>query len=497
MNSTELLAALTEWMPAQRWFAGKGTRPSLRLIGSYDLGPGLTTALVLDEGGQQAKLYQVPLVVSAEPRTEDEGSGSGGSFIARISADADSSSTATPSSSTATPSSGTAAPSPNTAAPSPSPTATATVSVYDAPHDVRYAHALLALITGDAATPGDGAITATGRSQVPGHPLVAVSAKVLSGEQSNTSIIMGVETPEGEAAAPVICKVFRVLHHGNNPDVVLQSALAAAGSTRVPASVGSIVGQWNDSRLPDGRTSGHLAFAQEFLPGVRDAWRVALDAASAGQSFTAEAAALGDATAEVHETLAAVMPTVAPSPDLVAGVLSSMRRRHAGAVREVPDLAAHGDAIARVFEKAAAIEWPRLQRIHGDYHLGQVLAVPGGGWVLVDFEGEPLRPMVERNQPDLALRDIAGMLRSFDYVAGSHAHSHPGESAADWATDARTAFLDAYVARSGLDLEAMRPLLDALEIDKALYEAIYEARNRPDWLPIPTTAIARLAASAG
>ncbi|MCU1482758.1 MAG: phosphotransferase [Subtercola sp.] len=501
----ELLTALAEWMPHQRWFAGKGTTPDLKHVGSYDFRPPagssgveISTALLLDEGGQQPTLYQVPLTLRAEPAPELS--------AAHIT------------------------------------TLENGLHVYDGPNDAAYAHALLALITGDAATSGagsgsgagseDSAITATGRSQAPGHPLAVTSARVLSGEQSNTSIIMSVVSPDGDgpdghrtdghstdgdstddngdstdgnAAAPVICKVFRVLHHGNNPDVVLQSALAAAGSTRVPASIGSVVGQWPDQRMPDGRTSGHLAFAQEFLPGVRDAWRVALEAVDEGRLFTAEAAALGAATAEVHETLAAVMPTVPPSDDLIAAVLASMRRRHAGAVREVPELAAHNDAIERLFAAAAASTWPQLQRIHGDYHLGQVLAVPPGhagssgddgsfgSWVLVDFEGEPLRPMVERSQPDLALRDVAGMLRSFDYVAGSYAHAHPGESAAHWAEDARQAFLDGYVSRSGLDLAAVQTLLDAFEIDKALYEAIYEARNRPTWLPIPVAAITRLA----
>jgi len=136
--------------------------------------------------------------------------------------------------------------------------------------------------------------------------------------------------------------------------------------------------------------------------------------------------------------------------------------------------------------------WPALQRIHGDYHLGQVLDVPGRGWVLVDFEGEPLRPLSERTEPDLALRDVAGMLRSFDYVAGSWEQSHPGRSAASWAVRARTAFLEGYTRGAGRDPREDAILLDALELDKALYEVVYEARNRPTWLDIPTTAIARI-----
>ena len=468
-----VLDSLTEWMPRQRWFGGKASRPALRLIGSFDLPHGdaevrVTTFLVLDEGGQQSRLYQVPLTVRGERMPDLESS-----LIVALSAQ-----TADESASNAVLVGDEGA---------------HTQFVYDGTHDLAYSGALLDLITRDQASDGTGGATATGRAQVSGHPLTVVSAKVLSGEQSNSSIIMQVETPEGEPQSPVICKVFRVLHHGNNPDVVLQSALAKAGSVRVPASIGSVVGQWHDSRMPDGRTSGHLAFAQEFLPGVQDAWRVALDAVEAGRPFVAEATALGEATAEVHETLAEVLPTLEPSDDLIGGVMTSMRRRHGGAVREVPSLGEHNDAIERVFEAAEASPWPNLQRIHGDYHLGQVLATPSGGWVLVDFEGEPLRPMVERSQPDLVLRDIAGMLRSFDYVAGSYAQTHPGESATQWALDARAAFLDGYIARSGIDLRANRALLDAFEIDKALYEAIYEVRNRPTWVSIPTAAVARLA----
>ena len=105
-----------------------------------------------------------------------------------------------------------------------------------------------------------------------------------------------------------------------------------------------------------------------------------------------------------------------------------------------------------------------------------------------------MRPMNERSLPDIPLRDVAGMLRSFDYVAGSFELAHPGESASVWASACRRAFLDGYIARSGRDLREHRAALDAFEIDKALYEALYEARNRPDWLAIPTLAIARLIA---
>ena len=161
----------------------------------------------------------------------------------------------------------------------------------------------------------------------------------------------------------------------------------------------------------------------------------------------------------------------------------------------MPEIAERRAAIESVYDRATSSAWPDHQRIHGDYHLGQVLHVPGRGWVLLDFEGEPLRPMIERTRADLALRDVAGMLRSFDYVAGSIRLDHPDrspEAAREWAQASRGAFLEGYAMASGTDLEAASSLLAALELDKAVYEAIYEARNRPTWVTIPLRAIARL-----
>jgi maltokinase len=174
-------------------------------------------------------------------------------------------------------------------------------------------------------------------------------------------------------------------------------------------------------------------------------------------------------------------------------VLTSMRSRAADAGRVVDDLADREPAIRGVLETAKAADWPPFQRIHGDYHLGQVLLVPERGWVLLDFEGEPLRPMAERNEPDVPLRDVAGMLRSFDYVAGTLVQQGgDADRAHGWAADARAAFLEGYEAELGTPLDAHRPLLDAFELDKALYECVYEARNRPTWLPIPRDAVLRL-----
>ncbi|WP_439592361.1 maltokinase N-terminal cap-like domain-containing protein [Microbacterium sp.] len=452
MDST--LACLAAWMPRQRWYAAKGRPPSLRLIGWWEIDnplPGdearLRTLLVSDEGSLPPVLYQVPIAERA---------------TAHLDADAEH------------------------VIGSPEPGTT----FVDGAHDPAYAQALLALVTGGGEARGPNVVT----RGIPNSAEIATGprhASVLRGEQSNTSIIYA-----GETGEPIICKVFRQLHPGLNPDIELATALADAGSAHVPRAVGSLEARWPDSTTAAGSVYGSLAFAQEFLPGVEDAWRVALRAGARGDDFTERAGDLGAATADVHLSLAALFPTPQTDDASRAATSATWRRRLSIAIAEVPAIAERQAAIERVYERAEATWWPHRQRIHGDYHLGQVLLVPDRGWVLLDFEGEPLRPMAERREPDLALRDVAGMLRSFDYVAGSIRQGDPARApgaAQEWARSARTAFLDGYCAASGTDLDDQRELLAALELDKAVYEAIYEARNRPTWVSIPLRAIARLA----
>jgi maltokinase len=445
VDADPFLAMISPWMTRQRWFANKRAVPSLEQIGSVSLesaepGVRIVTHLVLDHTVGVPALYQVPLTYRREPLAL------AGALVGEWDGE----------------------------------------WVYDAPYDAAYTGALLDAITHGTESRGDH-VWAIGK-RTASHVGAGLQSRVLTGEQSNTSIIF-----EHEGETPVICKVFRALHDGENPDVVLQTVLAAAGSTAVPPPVGHILAEWDDSGEPNGRATGHLAFAQEFLPGVQDAWRVALSAAASGTDFSHEARTLGIATAGVHATLAAAMPTNNATQDDIDEVIGSMHRRLAEAIREVPDLARFEPAIREVFERARIAPWPAQQRIHGDFHLGQVLAVPDRGWVVLDFEGEPLRPMKERNRLDSAERDIAGMLRSFDYVAGSLAVGGAAPSPA-WSESARAAFEDGYGEASGRDIRHSRALVDAFELDKALYETVYEARNRPGWLSIPVDAIDRLSA---
>ncbi|MBW8730325.1 MAG: aminoglycoside phosphotransferase [Terrabacter sp.] len=456
---------VTEWMPHQRWYHGKGHVPQLRRVGGFRFEDpegevGCETLLLADEAVAPAVVYQVPLTYRPAPLEGAEHALLGTMEHSVL----------------------------------------GTRWVYDGPHDPVYVSQLMATILGGGvsdeaqASVGSNAIA---RGSSTGHAEGSVSSStVLSGEQSNTSVICHMTAPHGGPAEPVIVKVFRTLQDGDNPDVVVQSALTEEGSDRVPMAIGHLSGAWDAPG--DGTTMhGHLAFAQEFIPGVEDAWRVALVAAASGTDFTDRARDLGVVTAQIHTALAHALGTHEVTPEARESVVASMRQRYAAAVALVPDLASRSTAVERVVASVRDVHWPSLQRIHGDYHLGQVLDVPERGWVALDFEGEPLRPLAERVLPDLTARDFAGMLRSFDYAAGSVALAESPVDATAWAAACRAAFLDGYASVAGAPDADAQALTRALELDKALYEVVYEARNRPSWLPIPLGAVERLTTEEG
>jgi maltokinase len=296
--------------------------------------------------------------------------------------------------------------------------------------------------------------------------------RVMTAEQSNSSIVYG---------DTFILKLLRRIVPGTNPDLELPLALAREGCPRVPAPTG-----WLRAELAG--ESYVLGVLQPFVQGASDGWELALRELAKGEDFGAEAHSLGRATAEVHTALARALPTVALGHAQLQLLVDGMIERLEAAVQAVPALRPYAPGLHSAFTALADLAaegrtWT-AQRIHGDLHLGQCLRSPAGQWSLIDFEGEPSKPLAERRLPQPPARDIAGMLRSFDYAAHSTDLPVPG-----WAEACRAAYCSGYAEVSGVDPRTDPVLLRAYETDKAIYEVVYEARHRPDWLPVPMAAI--------
>jgi maltokinase len=323
---------------------------------------------------------------------------------------------------------------------------------------------------------------------------VRESSLALSTEQSNTSLVFG---------DVAILKVFRRLEAGLNPDIEVHAALGELGGRHVAKLMGYV------SAEMDSRTWS-LAMLQEFMTTASDGWQLAtssvrdlmaeadLHAEEAGGDFAAEALRLGVSTAEVHADLAAAFGTTVLDKAELADRAAAMNARLAAALAEVPELSEVADGLREAYTDFSELPGQVLaQRVHGDLHLGQVLRT-SHRWVILDFEGEPAKTISDRKSNDSPIRDVAGMLRSFDYAA-RHQLIDMGSTpqsefrAAEWAERNRSAFCAGYAQGGGQDPKEAAVLLRAFEADKAVYESVYEARNRPNWLPIPLASLHRLA----
>jgi maltokinase len=378
---------------------------------------------------------------------------------------------------------------------------------YDALHDPELAEVLLAGISERRLA---GPVRFVREPGAAGLADRVPAGRILGVEQSNTSLVFGDEA---------ILKVLRRLFPGSNPDLEVADALARLGSTRVAAPFG-----WIETDL-DGEPV-LLGVLSRFLAGARDGWTLALEnlrrlnarqgaygrecltepiragpvrteggAPAQALPFADEARQLGLATAELHADMARAFGrremTAADLADMAAGMNGKLSR----AIAAVPDLVSHEARIRAAYDAVARLSGPvTVQRIHGDYHLGQVLLGPQG-WVALDFEGEPAVPLEVRRAPAPALRDVAGMLRSFDYAARQQLVGHPDAEplapmADAWARQCQAAFRAGYAAGGGTDPDGHGTLLHALTLEKAVYEVVYESRHRPAWLSIPLDFVA-------
>ncbi|WP_433269138.1 maltokinase N-terminal cap-like domain-containing protein [Actinosynnema sp. CS-041913] len=359
--------------------------------------------------------------------------------------------------------------------------------VYDATGDTELNSLLLRLIGQHAhrdtlhfvPEPGSGFSGASRRGLV---------GRTIGVEQSNTSIVFGDR---------YILKLYRRIAEGVNPDLDAHRALRRARSPHIAALLGAVEGTLGDAPA----TFGML---QSFAAGSAEGWEMALTSVrdlfaapdtapdTAGADFAAEARRLGNAVAAVHADLARELGTgQVDARDLSADMVARLD----ASLTTVPALAPYADRV-RAALRALEGRVP-VQRIHGDLHLGQVLRTPRT-WLLIDFEGEPAAPIAERIALQSPLRDVAGMLRSFDYAAQHQVRLFTGPSgqlwrrARQWAAHNRAAFCAGYAEVAGFDPSAQQALLTAFELEKAVYETVYETRNRPDWVDIPLRAVRRL-----
>jgi maltokinase len=438
----ELAEAIRQWLPEQRWFAAKrrgvteiSTRHATTII---EGDPGLVQALVDVDG----EAYQLLLGIRAEPAEHVAHAAIG---------------------------------------------QVGPLQVYDAPHDSELMGQLLALVAADADRGG---------LRFRHEPWVSLEtglrARPIGVEQSNTSVVYGQN---------YILKLFRRPAPGASRDVELHRALHQAGSTHIAEPLGTVEADGEDGEATT------FGFLQRFLPDAVEGWATAtasvrdllaeadLHADEVGGDFAGEAGRLGVAVAEVHADLAATLGTEVVTPDKIAAEVDAMHTRLDIVLTEVPELQQHEDMLRQAFEAVRGLRSPvEIQQVHGDLHLGQVMRSTSG-WVLIDFEGEPDAVPEQRAAPRSPLRDVAGMLRSFDYAA-FHLLAAGEEDrqllarAAEWADRNQAAFCEGY-AKIAFDPRSQPTLLRAFTLDKAVYEVALEHHYRPDWLAIPLATFRR------
>lgn len=448
-----LLPELSAWLPRQRWYSGQSEPVSLQVVDQQIWGdrfPVLVRLLVDADGS----LYQILVGVRSRDEHPDFLRGQDQARIADIT------------------------------------THQGDAMAYDAVFDPD-----LALVILDAVAP---------------HEKVT-RARLMSAEQSNSSLVYDER---------LILKVFRRIQPGHNPEVEVTEALAGSGFRCVAEPLATLrSGQYD------------LAILQPFLAGAVEGWALALtslrdlfgmndtssmpvinldapppppDPALAGGDFSGEAARLGAMTGSMHVALADAFGRHPADPRGWAKSISDQLDvlKPTDVDRDAAQL-----VLARLAEldNGDAATTGVAIRVHGDYHLGQVLRTDSG-WYVLDFEGEPARSLEHRRRPTSPLKDVAGMLRSFHYASAVARTERDAELLDDlavaWEERNRSSFMRGYLrAAEGAGILPADPndvatVLAAFELEKAVYELGYERAYRPDWEHIPIGALRRLAASA-
>jgi trehalose synthase-fused probable maltokinase len=370
-------------------------------------------------------------------------------------------------------------------------------TAYDALFDAELAREVVRLIGAEATLAGEHGrfeFRTVAGAAGPVGPLEDV--RPMGVEQSNTSVVFDDR---------IVLKLYRRVEAGINPELELLRFLTERGFAGIPPLEG-----WaeHSGRLMDAT----LAILQRYVPGDGDGWSLALESLGAdGDSFLGRVRRLGEVTGRMHSVLGSdpADPAFAPeepSAESIGLLTATIDEEIEQVFAKLPDrpelepIAGRGEEVREQLRLRSRLGPVGLViRHHGDYHLGQVLWT-GDDWIVIDFEGEPARSLPERRRKRSPLRDVAGMLRSFAYVASATAIERGGEPPPGWEDEARRLFMEGYLEAADARLlphsEGLDRLLAIFELEKAVYELRYELDNRPGWAPIPVAGILRLLESA-
>lgn len=451
------LEQLTEWLVERRWFASKSRE--LSQVGVIDTPlldaehPQLRIALVeVHFGTGTHEIYQVPIAIDSDELPDE----------ARIAAVDGGKHT-----------------------------------VYDLMAERRDPPRLLGLIAaGGQVASAEGRVIFAWREGAAPVPEGA-EARPIASEQSNSSVVFGENA---------ILKVYRRVEAGVNPELEMLRFLNGRGFRHVPGLLG-----WYEY---EGRPAdATLGVVQEYIADGRDGWEMVLDGlAGDPDSLLDPLRALGRTVGEMHTVLASdpTDPVFAPEErgnESLALYTASLDESIERAFLDLPEdealapIAHRGEELRDQLRDLAGIGGAGMAiRVHGDMHLAQALfSGPGSdrGWTILDFEGEPARPLPERRTKSSPLRDVAGLLRSLAYAPLAARLQRKADVPEDWELRARQDFLDGYLdAIDPTLLPATKREVDQLlaiyELEKAVYELNYELGHRPDWVGIPVAGITRL-----